>query len=240
MNITMKFFTLFFSFLLCFLVLDCKSDEGTPIGLESPGTTPEPEPDEQPKPEPDEEPEPNCIADPMGSTFTLQSMASDDGFDRNDIIPSEFTGNGDNNFPKLTWQNPPVGTQSYVLILGDKNVSNFQHLYIHSIPRCTTKIEKTLAENLNNLPGTTEGTGYFGPAAPFDCHIYEFTLYAMSIAGEPATPPTQFVEDDNLGDPVANNFYDLEGPSGNNQILERAKLCGRYIPDGGMDNCSCN
>lgn len=102
------------------------------------------------------------------------------------MIPDLFTCDGENISPSLFWENPPLTTQSFVLIVDDPDapVGIWDHWILYNIPKDCLLLEK----NIKTLPaGTVEGlnswnkTGYGGPCPPDKEHRYYFKLYALNI-----------------------------------------------------------
>ena len=142
--------------------------------------------------------------------FTLSSSAGDDGFDPGSEIPKRFRDyrdspisltlplserssggpgmgsqcSGDNDFPKLTWRNPPAETRSFVLIVDDPDGMDWVHLNLHTIVETRTEIPLTEGGDL--LEYGTEGAtswsenGWRGPCPPSGRHNYVFQLYALN------------------------------------------------------------
>ena len=138
--------------------------------------------------------------------FTLSSLASDDGFDPGSSIPAEFKATngtqctGDNNFPKLSWSNPPSGTNSFVLIVDDPDGGDWVHLNLYNIPSTTSSIPRIedasssvpkYGLDISTISGGFVGAngwgssvlGWSGPCPPSGTtHTYYFKLYAMSVS----------------------------------------------------------
>jgi Raf kinase inhibitor-like YbhB/YbcL family protein len=98
-----------------------------------------------------------------------------------------MTIGGSNVSPELSWGAGPAGTQSYAIALHDYS-NNFTHWTIWNIPAATLKLPAELARQ--SMPAAPAGSqqksfsmadaGYMGPGAKD--HIYEFRLYALSVA----------------------------------------------------------
>lgn len=113
-------------------------------------------------------------------SFQLHS----DSFSNNALIPSDYTCDGFNISPDLTWEDVPEETQSFVLICDDPDNLDgiWDHWVLYNIPAKITR----LAENTVALPGTTEvgvnswgHTQYGGPCPVKGVHHYFFKLYAL-------------------------------------------------------------
>ncbi len=99
-------------------------------------------------------------------------------------IPKDFTQEGSNQSPPLTWRDPPEGTQEYALICEDPDAplaGSWVHWVLYNVPR------EILALDAGNVDGGTVGVnslgnrGYTGPMPPLrhGTHRYHFTLYAL-------------------------------------------------------------
>ncbi len=102
-------------------------------------------------------------------------------------IPREYTGEGLELSPPLSWSTPPAGTRSYALVMHDPDASSgdFTHWLVWDIDGA----KRELPEG-NLIPaGHSDGrnsfgeTGYGGPMPPHGTgpHHYLFELYALSL-----------------------------------------------------------
>lgn len=107
-------------------------------------------------------------------------------FSTNSLIPAKYTCNGQDISPPLSWDEPPPGTQSLVLIVDDPDapVGTFVHWVVYNLPPDLQELpEHTTAKNL--VKGALQGendfdrTGYGGPCPPSGTHRYFFKLYAI-------------------------------------------------------------
>jgi Raf kinase inhibitor-like YbhB/YbcL family protein len=107
-------------------------------------------------------------------------------FNTNDLIPSKYTCDGQDISPALSWDAPPAGTQSLVLIVDDPDapMGTFVHWVLYNLPPDLQHLpEHVTAANLPN--GALQGkndfkrTGYGGPCPPGGTHRYFFKLYAI-------------------------------------------------------------
>jgi Raf kinase inhibitor-like YbhB/YbcL family protein len=128
-------------------------------------------------------------------TFCLTSTAFKDGT----AIPREYTREGANISPPLSWQHLPAGTQALALICHDPDApgGDWIHWVIFNLPASWSGLPE-------HFPRTGAGhtavqgsnswrtAGYDGPCPPHgQSHRYIFTLYALSrplklAAGVPA------------------------------------------------------
>jgi len=100
------------------------------------------------------------------------------------VIPIQYTCKGQNVNPPLNILHPPVGTQSFSLIMHDPDApsGDFLHWLVWDIPPSTEGIA------VNSVPvGAMQGyngsdkVGYMGPCPPAGTgmHRYVFELYAL-------------------------------------------------------------
>jgi Raf kinase inhibitor-like YbhB/YbcL family protein len=103
-------------------------------------------------------------------------------------IPSQFTCEGKDISPELTWKNPPAGTKSFALIVHDPDApvsGGFTHWVVYNLPANVAHIAQD-APKAEKLPGGgIQGkndfgqVGYQGPCPPSGTHRYYFYLYAL-------------------------------------------------------------
>lgn len=141
-------------------------------------------------------------------------------FNDQDLIPAEYTCDGDDRSPPLRWDDAPAGTQSFVLICDDPDApgQTFVHWVVFNLPAEQQSLpagvptDRTLPEG--GLQGKNDfgSIGYGGPCPPRGTHRYFFKLYALdrTLALSPGATKAQ-VE------------AAIQG-----HILATAELVGRY------------
>jgi hypothetical protein len=116
--------------------------------------------------------------------FTLTSTA----FKNKALIPVEFTADGADVSPKLRWSNPPPGTQSFALVLEDRDAKakSIHWLLwniapsVRSLPEGLPKVAELPDKSRQGL-NDFQQIGYNGPRlARVSKHTYRFTIYALS------------------------------------------------------------
>jgi Raf kinase inhibitor-like YbhB/YbcL family protein len=130
---------------------------------------------------------------PFGQSNQLPTLPlSSPAFLPGAAIPAEYSCDGANGSPALSWGNLPPGTRSLALIVEDPDapLGTFTHWVLYNLP-----------PSLSGLPAGvppdggagTQGSssfgqnGYSGPCPPADSqHRYFFRLYALNI--EPNLP----------------------------------------------------
>lgn len=150
---------------------------------------------------------------------------SSDAFSEGSEIPREFTGEGADQSPPLSWSSAPVGTKEFALICEDPDATEknpWVHWILYHVPFSTTKIPEGFppvpkvevpvrgTQGLNSFGNI----GYEGPMPPLGHgeHHYYFRLYALDreIQLAPGATKQQLL-------------HEMRG-----HILSEATLMGRY------------
>jgi Raf kinase inhibitor-like YbhB/YbcL family protein len=110
-------------------------------------------------------------------------------------IPPEFTCDGADRSPPLSWTPPPPGTVELALLVTDDNANGYVHWAVAGIPSAAGQTTEGAP-----IPGAVEGVngfgkpGWGGPCPPKGAaHTYRFRLYALS---QQAELPTDFTGQD--------------------------------------------
>jgi Raf kinase inhibitor-like YbhB/YbcL family protein len=118
------------------------------------------------------------------SSIVLKSTALEQGRP----IPTNYTGDGDDVSPPLTWSGVPDGTKSQALICEDPDAprGTWTHWVLFNLPADKRELPENVPAKLTLLDGSAQGTndfrqiGYDGPAPPpGKPHRYYFKLYAL-------------------------------------------------------------
>jgi Raf kinase inhibitor-like YbhB/YbcL family protein len=154
-----------------------------------------------------------------GKSPMLQLTSS--AFEAESNIPSQFSCDGRNMSPELSWSAPPARTKSFALVMHDPDApieGGYTHWIIYNIPAMAHQ----LAENIPNQDRLANGTlqgkndagkyGYTGPCPPSGTHRYYFRLYALDVD-----------LDSNAGASKASLEKAIHG-----HVLATAELLGRY------------
>jgi len=128
-----------------------------------------------------------------GRTSGLRLTSS--AFNPQSEIPIEFTCDGRNISPQLSWSGAPAGTRSFALIMHDPDApmpGGYTHWLVYNVPSSVDRIPEN-APNQNQLPGggiqgknSAGEYGYTGPCPPSGTHRYYFILYALDSALDPS------------------------------------------------------
>lgn len=131
--------------------------------------------------------------------LTLTSSA----FSHNGSIPAQYSCEGNDISPDLSWDDVPDNAKSLVLIVDDPDAPDpaapkltWVHWVLYNIPANATGLPQAVAAKA--LPaGTKEGlndwkrTGYGGPCPPIGRHRYFHKLYALDIVLPDLGRPTK-------------------------------------------------
>lgn len=122
------------------------------------------------------------------AVFTLSSTS----FTNGGAIPVEFSWDGGNKSPQLSWSGAPQGTVSFALIVFDLDAHNpeetefFCHWIVFNIPATVFSLAENQPAAGTLANGALQGMnffstmGYGGPAPPpGETHNYRFRLYAL-------------------------------------------------------------
>ena len=136
-------------------------------------------------------------------------------------IPVQFTCEGEDISPDLSWRGVPAGTESLVLTMRDPDApkaGGFTHWVLYNIPPTVSHIEPNVPKEpvLAGLgfQGKNDGgkIGYLGPCPPSGMHRYFARLFALDaeLKLKPGAPHEEVRQA-------------MEG-----HILDRAELMGTY------------
>lgn len=120
--------------------------------------------------------------------MVIQSTA----FGPHEPIPRQFTGEGADLSPQLTWSDVPAGTKELALICDDPDAPRpepWVHWVIYRIPPEADGLPENVpqTDTVSQPAGAVQGenswgrTGYGGPLPPpgSGVHHYHFKLYAL-------------------------------------------------------------
>jgi len=124
-------------------------------------------------------------------------------FANNGRIPAQYTCDGVDTSPPLSWSDAPQGTRSFVLIVDDPDAPNpkapkltWVHWVIYNVPADVHSLPEDAARH--GLPaGAQQGlndskrVGYSGPCPPIGTHRYFHKLYALDTVPQDLGHPTK-------------------------------------------------
>jgi Raf kinase inhibitor-like YbhB/YbcL family protein len=109
-------------------------------------------------------------------------------FREGEPIPKQYTGDGKDLSPPMTWPDAPGGTQSFALICEDPDAprKTWVHWVVYNIPAARRELAAELPKEARLADGSSQGVndfgkvGYGGPAPPpGKPHRYFFRLFAL-------------------------------------------------------------
>jgi Raf kinase inhibitor-like YbhB/YbcL family protein len=104
-------------------------------------------------------------------------------FENNGNIPSQFTCDGRDVSPQLSWEDVPNETKSFALSFTDPDCpgKTWIHWLVHDIPKNVREIEQgNLPVQAKKVVNDFGKKSYGGPCPPSGTHRYFFTLYALN------------------------------------------------------------
>lgn len=115
--------------------------------------------------------------------MTLTSSA----FVHGAMIPKQYTCDGQDVSPPLSWSDPPEKTRSFALIMDDPDapMGTWVHWVIYNIPATARALPEGVSKDADLPDGSRQGRnswrriGYGGPCPPSGTHRYFFKLYAL-------------------------------------------------------------
>jgi Raf kinase inhibitor-like YbhB/YbcL family protein len=107
-----------------------------------------------------------------------------DAFGNGQAIPAQFTCDGANRSPALSWGEPPQGTKSFALVVDDPDAPSgtFRHWGAYDIPANARSIGAGAAIG-TQATNDFGKIGYGGPCPPkgHGPHHYHFKLFALGV-----------------------------------------------------------
>ena len=106
-----------------------------------------------------------------------------DAFTNGQSIPAKYSCIGRNLSPAMAWTEPPVGTQSFALIVDDPDapMGTWVHWVLFNIPANTRSLAEGYSPESPVAVGKNSSShlSYDGPCPPGGTHRYYFKLYAL-------------------------------------------------------------
>jgi Raf kinase inhibitor-like YbhB/YbcL family protein len=131
----------------------------------------------------DDDPTPAVLTSVPAMTVTSNA------FEAGGQIPIDYSCDGRNVSPQVTWSGAPADTRAFVLLLTDPDApsGNFDHWVVYDIKPEVTKLSEAASGTDQLSAVAIEGkngrgdAGYTGPCPPKGSeHGYHFTVYALS------------------------------------------------------------
>lgn len=115
----------------------------------------------------------------MAQTLVVKSAAFDEG----GVIPKDYSGEGRDVSPPLTWSGAPATTKSFALICDDPDApgGSWVHWVFYNIPVSATALPVAVKGIGVEGHNSWSKSGYGGPMPPpgSGAHRYIFTIYAL-------------------------------------------------------------
>jgi Raf kinase inhibitor-like YbhB/YbcL family protein len=128
------------------------------------------------------------------ATFTLTSTAFGEG----GAIPTEFSCDGANVSPPLSWAGVPTGTAALLLVVDDPDAGGFVHWIVLDLPGADGSLPKGVSPTADPPQQGTASfskVGWGGPCPPSGTHHYRFTMTALAaplgLPGHPSGPDVE-------------------------------------------------
>ena len=103
-------------------------------------------------------------------------------FEDDGNIPSEFTCDGRDISPQLSWEDAPAETKSFALSVADPDApgGTWIHWLVYDIPKDVRSIDRgSLPGGAKQVENDFGKKDYGGPCPPSGTHRYIFTIYAL-------------------------------------------------------------
>ncbi len=121
---------------------------------------------------------------PTETAFELKAKL----FESRGDIPKEFTCDGPDASPELTWTQPPAATQSFALIMEDPagRTGSSVHWVVYDVPPTARELPEAMTARDELVDGSRQGlngfgkVGYSAPSPPPGTTVrYSFKLFAL-------------------------------------------------------------
>ena len=123
----------------------------------------------------------------VGTRFSIQSAK----FANGEMIPVQFTCDGEDQSPPLAWRDPPAGTRSFALIVHDPDApaGDWVHWVLYDVPAERRDLPEGVPRRAVVEGIGTQGrndfrrVGWGGPCPPRGAaHRYRFHLMALDTS----------------------------------------------------------
>ena len=143
---------------------------------------------------------------PPGATAKAKLVVTSPAFTEGQPVPKEYTGEGADRSPPLSWSGAPAQTKEFALLVSDPDApaGTWYHWVLYNLPATVTSLpeglprQAVLTEPVKARHGlnswSSGNVGYRGPMPPpgHGRHRYYFTVYALDahleLAPNLATP----------------------------------------------------
>jgi Raf kinase inhibitor-like YbhB/YbcL family protein len=188
--------------LVVLILSACGTQPATPTIGPEPTTQPTRlPPTATPKPQPTTLPEPTIVPAPTIDSSVVPATISVTSsiFTEGGSLPIDYTCDGKNSSPALSWGALPAGTKSIALIMEDRTYENYTHWVLFNIPTELTELEADIPDGEvitaigMHAQNAFSSPGYNGPCPdPKETNTYTFTIYALNtelpLKSDPLSP----------------------------------------------------
>ena len=117
----------------------------------------------------------------------MEIKVTSPAFTQGGVIPVQYTCDGKDISPPLSWTEGSSGTQSYALIADDPDapMGTWVHWVAYNLPASAASLPENVAKEERLSDGAVQGVndfkryGYGGPCPPGGTHRYFFKVYAL-------------------------------------------------------------
>jgi Raf kinase inhibitor-like YbhB/YbcL family protein len=124
----------------------------------------------------------SASAAPSGPVVPFRLTAR--AFIEGGAIPREYTCDGENVSPALSWSGVPAGATALVLLVDDPDAKDFVHWIVLDMPAAPAGALPRALDGLKTPPRQGRNdfgdVGWGGPCPPSGSHRYRFVLYALA------------------------------------------------------------
>ncbi len=119
----------------------------------------------------------------------MEIKITSSAFEEGDLIPENYTCDGIDVSPPISWTSVPEGTKTLALICDDPDapIGTWVHWVLFNLPAATNEIPENILPERTLESGAKQGMndfhkiGYGGPCPPSGTHRYYFKIFALDI-----------------------------------------------------------
>jgi len=136
----------------------------------------------------------------MDSDTLAKIDLTSEAFKNGEPIPIQYTCDGANHSPPLSWGEPSPGTKSFALVIDDPDApkGTFRHWGVYDIPASSRSIGGSQHIG-TEVPNDFGKPGYGGPCPPrgHGPHHYHFKLFALDVDRLDLGPTAKVIDVEN-------------------------------------------
>ena len=126
--------------------------------------------------------------------FALSNMQlTSSAFENSGVIPTRYTGEGEDVSPALSWSDVPAGVRSYAVICHDpdapliskQGACGFVHWVLYDIPASITSLAEGFDQYTRGINDFGK-QGYGGPMPPSGHGRHQYYFWVLALDLEPA------------------------------------------------------